>query len=133
MAQIGRMARAALARTVATRGLPMKAAGARKGLSSVLVPQRAVSSSALRMHGHGHADEEEELVALQAGAGAPLNVPIAHHDHDEDADEDEDEDLEEMVVLGPAGKEWGGPTRGGKFKEPTRYGDWERKGRCSDF
>lgn len=26
-------------------------------------------------------------------------------------------------------KEFGGP----KGPEPTRYGDWERKGRCSDF
>jgi len=26
-------------------------------------------------------------------------------------------------------KEYGGPTG----KEPTRYGDWERGGRCSDF
>ncbi len=26
------------------------------------------------------------------------------------------------------------PDRGGpKGPEPTRYGDWERKGRCSDF
>ena len=27
------------------------------------------------------------------------------------------------------GQEIGGPTG----PEPTRYGDWERKGRCSDF
>ncbi|MBT4880582.1 MAG: DUF1674 domain-containing protein [Alphaproteobacteria bacterium] len=26
-------------------------------------------------------------------------------------------------------KEYGGP----KGLEPTRYGDWERNGRCSDF
>jgi hypothetical protein len=47
-------------------------------------------------------------------------------------DEDED-DLEEMFVQGPNGIEWGGPTRGGSKPEPTRYGDWERKGRVSDF
>ncbi|MGC8474840.1 MAG: DUF1674 domain-containing protein [Acetobacteraceae bacterium] len=29
----------------------------------------------------------------------------------------------------PAAKETGGP----KGPEPTRYGDWERKGRCIDF
>ena len=29
--------------------------------------------------------------------------------------------------------EWGGPRRGGRLPEPTRYGDWERKGRCTDF
>jgi hypothetical protein len=30
-------------------------------------------------------------------------------------------------------KEWGGPRRGGRLPEPTRFGDWERNGRCSDF
>lgn len=29
----------------------------------------------------------------------------------------------------PAPKEIGGP----KGPEPTRYGDWEQKGRCTDF
>ena len=37
-----------------------------------------------------------------------------------DIDEVEEE---EMWVTGPAGLEWGGPTRGGKRPEPTRYGD----------
>jgi hypothetical protein len=41
--------------------------------------------------------------------------------------------MEEMFIMGPAGMEWGGPTRGGKRPEPTRFGDWERKGRASDF
>lgn len=49
------------------------------------------------------------------------------------AAEDEEEEMEEMLQEGPAGKEWGGPTRGGMLGEPTRFGDWERKGRCSDF
>jgi hypothetical protein len=30
---------------------------------------------------------------------------------------------------GPRPKEVGGP----KGPEPTRYGDWERNGRCTDF
>ena len=29
----------------------------------------------------------------------------------------------------PAESEYGGP----KGPEPTRYGDWEKNGRCSDF
>lgn len=29
----------------------------------------------------------------------------------------------------PKAAEYGGP----KGKEPTRYGDWEKKGRCIDF
>lgn len=31
--------------------------------------------------------------------------------------------------INPTTKERGGP----KGPEPTRYGDWERKGRCIDF
>lgn len=31
--------------------------------------------------------------------------------------------------INPTTKEKGGP----KGPEPTRYGDWERKGRCIDF
>ncbi|KAJ1454526.1 hypothetical protein M885DRAFT_618098 [Pelagophyceae sp. CCMP2097] len=46
--------------------------------------------------------------------------------------EDEDE-MEDMFIDTPMGREHGGPTRGGRHKEPTRFGDWERKGRCSDF
>lgn len=33
------------------------------------------------------------------------------------------------VPANPGGPELGGP----KGPEPTRYGDWERKGRCVDF
>jgi hypothetical protein len=51
----------------------------------------------------------------------------------------EDEmEQEEMFVqphfsLGTEKIEWGGPRRGGRIAEPTRFGDWERKGRCTDF
>ena len=60
-------------------------------------------------------------------------------DVDSDSDGDDDElEMEEMFVdAHPSFEhkmvEWGGPRRGGRFPEPTRYGDWERKGRCSDF
>ena len=47
--------------------------------------------------------------------------------------EDEAESPEEMedrqAEAQPLQKEYGGP----KGKEPTRYGDWEKKGRCIDF
>ena len=49
------------------------------------------------------------------------------------AGDEDDDDSEEMFIQGPAGVEWGGPTRGGRRPEPTRFGDWERKGRVSDF
>uniref|UniRef100_A0A6V0BVV7 Uncharacterized protein n=1 Tax=Pseudo-nitzschia australis TaxID=44445 RepID=A0A6V0BVV7_9STRA len=60
-----------------------------------------------------------------------------------DIDDDDDDDgmeQEQMFVqahTSPAfehgATEWGGPRRGGRLLEPTRFGDWERKGRCSDF
>ena len=56
------------------------------------------------------------------------------------ASENDDDDMEqeEMFVeahasFGHNKVEWGGPRRGGRFPEPTRFGDWERKGRCTDF
>lgn len=53
-------------------------------------------------------------------------------------DDDDDDEMEEMFVNADASfahteREWGGPRRGGRLPEPTRFGDWERKGRCTDF
>jgi hypothetical protein len=66
-------------------------------------------------------------------------------------------EMEDMFVSTTVGLEWGGkrgrpkllcivflalivflcsdagPMRGGRFSEPTRFGDWEQKGRCTDF
>ena len=68
---------------------------------------------------------------LRAGGAAlpqPEYAPGAGPVDAEDA-----EDYIDMWIDGPAGSEWGGPTRGGELAEPTRFGDWERKGRCTDF
>jgi hypothetical protein len=48
-------------------------------------------------------------------------------------DDEDDEDMVDMFAEGPTGIEWNGPTKGGTRPEPTRYGDWEKKGRISDF
>ena len=48
-------------------------------------------------------------------------------------DPNDDNYNEDILVVGPAGLERGGPTRNGSRPEPTRYGDWERNGRISDF
>ncbi len=55
---------------------------------------------------------------------------------DEDGEEIEQEEM--FVIADPVlglgnNREWGGPRRGGSMPEPTRFGDWERKGRCTDF
>ena len=42
---------------------------------------------------------------------------------------DREADGDEAVGLDQAPEEFGGP----KGKEPTRYGDWEKNGRCIDF
>jgi hypothetical protein len=54
--------------------------------------------------------------------------------------EDDDEMEQEEMFVEPYEtfeyqniREWNGPRRGGRLPEPTRYGDWERKGRCTDF
>lgn len=47
---------------------------------------------------------------------------------------DAEDDLSDMVpMIDDKTGEWGGPTKGGSMPEPTRFGDWERKGRCTDF
>ena len=60
--------------------------------------------------------------------------PKIYNKNVEDNRDDNDEDYEEMFVNTPFDNiEWGGPLRGGKNLEPTRFGDWERKGRCTDY
>ncbi len=41
----------------------------------------------------------------------------------------QDETVEQPAEPAPKPKEIGGPAG----PEPTRYGDWEQKGRCTDF
>jgi hypothetical protein len=57
-----------------------------------------------------------------------------------DVDRNDDDEMEQEEMFVDAhdsfqfkGKEHGGPRRGGRLPEPTRFGDWERKGRCTDF
>ncbi|KAG7397017.1 hypothetical protein PHYBOEH_001351 [Phytophthora boehmeriae] len=81
-----------------------------------------------RFYSSGPADPD--FVALHPSGKPPK---ITNSAAPTDLDDLDDEDGEDMVAIGPSGAEYGGPTRGGKLKEPTRFGDWERKGRCSDF
>lgn len=74
--------------------------------------------------------DHSQPAAKKDGAKASTDKcgPVPQEGDDDDLDE-----WEEMFVQGPAGLEWNGPTRGGRRPEPTRFGDWERKGRASDF
>ncbi|XP_042684941.1 succinate dehydrogenase assembly factor 4, mitochondrial [Centrocercus urophasianus] len=56
-------------------------------------------------------------------------LPVGRFDEPEESSV-EREPLEKFPSgINPATKERGGP----KGPEPTRFGDWERKGRCIDF
>ncbi|KAF7246914.1 Succinate dehydrogenase assembly factor 4, mitochondrial [Varanus komodoensis] len=56
-------------------------------------------------------------------------LPVGRFDEPEESSA-EKEPLEKFPDdINPVTKEKGGP----KGPEPTRYGDWERKGRCIDF
>lgn len=82
----------------------------------------------------GGASSVSSLVEKDAADGVKVS---ACGDVDAANNEDEMEE-EEMFVdahesFGHKMAEWGGPRRGGRLPEPTRFGDWERKGRCTDF
>ncbi|CAM6084250.1 unnamed protein product [Calypogeia fissa] len=92
---------------------------------------RALATSiSVSVHEVGKADIE--------GQKSPVPCPDHDHDHEE---EGEGANLPEGVSNGGQGddgdeldinektREIGGP----KGPEPTRYGDWEKGGRCSDF
>lgn len=66
----------------------------------------------------------------------PKNVPettAVNPDDDDDEMEQEEMFVKPHESFEFRTMEWGGPRRGGRLPEPTRYGDWERKGRCTDF
>ncbi|KAI3762513.1 hypothetical protein L1987_52943 [Smallanthus sonchifolius] len=80
---------------------------------------RSISNSAEKLQGHKDLpiNQEETLdeeTKIQKG--------------EDDGEENEEDDGDELDINKETG-EIGGP----HGPEPTRYGDWERNGRCSDF
>ena len=61
------------------------------------------------------------------------DVSTTDNEQDIDFMEQEEMFVEAHESFEHTKKEWGGPRRGGRLPEPTRFGDWERNGRCSDF
>ena len=128
-------------RRVVTRYAPEAAAGARRGVAAALLRSRPAVASARALVASAGA---RAFASTAVGGGAPLADPAAAPDggvgaaacddvDDDGGDGDGDGDMEEMFVDTAMGREWGGPRRGGRMLEPTRFGDWERKGRTSDF
>ncbi|KAL4594828.1 hypothetical protein ACB092_12G046900 [Castanea dentata] len=52
---------------------------------------------------------------------------------EEEEEEDEDDDAQYVDENGNFVNKVTGEVGGPRGPEPTRYGDWEQKGRCSDF
>lgn len=59
------------------------------------------------------------------------NTVYISNNYEDDEDDDEYENM--FVTTSFNNIEWGGPLRGGRNLEPTRFGDWERRGRCTDY
>lgn len=107
-----RAARAAVARPVA-------------GVWMAVVPRRGAASGPplpkLMPGGAKTADEVARELEARKERG------------DEDGEEDEGEDEDDDDDMGPRVNEETGEVNGPRGLEPTRYGDWERNGRCFDF
>lgn len=102
-----------------------------RAMATPIVRPRYLSSPVVTHHLNSPKDRKDET----AGACGKVPPPADGLFPQEEEDEDEQEEMfvEPHESFGHSSKEWGGPRRGGRFPEPTRYGDWERKGRCSDF
>ncbi|XP_043700434.1 succinate dehydrogenase assembly factor 4, mitochondrial [Telopea speciosissima] len=94
--------------------------------SSAYSGRRFISFSGLQQHQENPkpAKEEERIHAHLSGAEDNLENP----DTSGEANEEEYDDGDDPDINKETG-EIGGP----RGPEPTRYGDWERGGRCSDF
>ena len=92
--------------------------GLLRRLSTAAVPRGALAVEAVK-GGPRALSRAATAAPLEEACGTP---PAA------------DDDLADLVSnVDPKTGEWGGPTKGGSMPEPTRFGDWERKGRCTDF
>ncbi len=75
--------------------------------------------------GNSQRDQGENHRVLSRARPGPICYPMSER-KDEPAQEPQ---VTETPPAAPRPKEIGGP----KGPEPTRYGDWEVNGRCSDF
>lgn len=81
----------------------------------------SVTKSAIRLIGSSSQQQEHRESPKQEEA-------VMENLRSENKEDDEDEEEGEEHMNKDTG-EIGGP----RGPEPTRYGDWERNGRCSDF
>ncbi len=98
---------------------------------SLLIKRKLVTCSRINSQNISNAVMNSNKLIKELVKPSQINNNKLKTNHKEDEDEDE---YEEMFVKTEFNNiEWGGPLRGGKMPEPTRFGDWERKGRCTDY
>jgi hypothetical protein len=103
---------------------------ARAGAAPSGAPQQSGPIAVEPLHGQ---QKTTPPPAAAAGSGKGAAAPPPDKCGPVDADLDTDDEADMVPMIDPKTGEWGGPTRGGTRPEPTRFGDWERKGRCTDF
>ena len=100
---------------------------------SLLIKRTLVTCSRINSQNIGNAVINSNKLIKELSKSSQINDRQLKIDDKEGEDDDEDE-YEEMFVKTEFNNiEWGGPLRGGRMPEPTRFGDWERKGRCTDY
>ncbi|KAM9676487.1 succinate dehydrogenase assembly factor 4, mitochondrial isoform 2-T2 [Dama dama] len=108
------------------------------GLASLLgrVPATAWKAAIFTLPGSPLLCNSLRKMSSQGGKPEPSKQPLKKPKLPEgrfDAPEDSNLEKEPLTKfpddINPVTKEKGGP----RGPEPTRYGDWERKGRCIDF
>lgn len=81
---------------------------------------RLISSTSHKLHETQHHDKQ-----ISGDGEKIVNEKVIDGDRESDEDEEDGDSLDINKETG----EIGGP----KGPEPTRFGDWEKNGRCSDF
>lgn len=108
-------------------------------IDTISPPQLALPSffnSLVRWHSNDSKKGPSNVQPGPIGVELAKDVPKSNNKKavDDKCGPLDDNDAEDYVpMIDPATGEWGGPTKGGQAPEPTRFGDWERKGRCTDF
>ena len=110
-----------------------RAASSSSSSSSSSSPAAAASSSSSTSAWASPPPLPPGAVATQALSAVPKPLKAAPKEECGTAPDAEDDLGDDVPMVDPRTKEWGGPTKGGSAPEPTRFGDWERKGRCTDF
>ncbi|XP_037375837.1 succinate dehydrogenase assembly factor 4, mitochondrial [Talpa occidentalis] len=95
-----------------------------------------VPAEAWRVARSPHVCHSLRKASSQGGMSEPVKqslkkpkLPVGRFDAPEDSNLEKEPLTKFPDDVNPVTKEKGGP----RGPEPTRYGDWERKGRCIDF